>query len=180
MLARLVIFVCASLPGIAAISSFAPAQDPPAKAADAGLDPLARGIVGTPHDFSAAGQVARDLCLPCHTPHITAAQAPLLVQRPAAVEATRAYGTSAGELNAASLVCLSCHDGTIARDVYAGTHAMTWAELSAVGVAAGRTRLTNHPVGTRYPTGTSACRRGVSSARHATTRTTRSGIPACS
>lgn len=124
----------------------APVEDPL-------LDARARGIVGTKHDFTDGGRIPRDLCLPCHTPHITAAQAPLLVRRPAATQPTRPYATRAGELNAASLVCLSCHDGTVARDVYAGTHAMSWSELAAGGIAPGRTRLTNHPVGTLYPDG---------------------------
>jgi predicted CXXCH cytochrome family protein len=77
----------------------------------------------------------------------------LLVKRPAAIQSTRAYDTPAGELDEASLVCLSCHDGTVARDVYAGTHAMNWSDLTSAGIAPGRTRLTNHPVGIRYPVG---------------------------
>ena len=157
MLARLLVLCCMSLIGLVAVTKFtATAAQKAASAAgdeDAAIDPLARGIVGTKHDFSADGRVPRDLCLPCHTPHITAAQAPLLVKRPAATTPARAYGTPAGALNEASLVCLSCHDGTVARDVYAGTHAMNWFELSAAGVAPGQTRLTNHPVGIRYPVG---------------------------
>lgn len=161
MLSRLIVFCCLSLVGLVAVINLTGAPPPqntdapkPALGVDdASLDPLARGIVGTKHDFSAEGRVARDLCLPCHMPHITAAQAPLLVKRSAATTPTRAYGTPAGELNEASLVCLSCHDGTVARDVYAGTHAMSWAELSSAGIAPGRTRLTNHPVGTGYPVG---------------------------
>jgi predicted CXXCH cytochrome family protein len=132
-------------------------QQPPAEAkatAEADRDEkLARGIIGTKHDFSDSGRVPRDLCSPCHTPHITAAQAPLLVKRSARIEPQRPYQTKAGELNDASLVCLSCHDGTVARDVYAGTHAMSWSELSAMGLEPGKTRLTNHPVGVKYPEG---------------------------
>jgi predicted CXXCH cytochrome family protein len=156
MLSRLVVMCCMSLVGLVAVTSdstFKTAQSAPAVGEDATLDPLARGIAGSKHDFSDGGRVPRDLCLPCHTPHISAAQAPLLVKRPAATTPTRAYGTPAGELNEASLVCLSCHDGTVARDVYAGTHAMSWSELSAAGLAPGQARLTNHPVGIRYPVG---------------------------
>lgn len=129
-----------------------PTGSPP-PGADASIDAFASGIVGSKHDFSAGGQVPRDLCLPCHTPHITAAQAPLLVGRSAAIQPVRPYGTPAGELDQASLVCLSCHDGTVARDVYAGMHAMAGAELAAAGVAPGHARLTNHPVGIAYPRG---------------------------
>lgn len=116
-------------------------------------DRWAGGLVGSKHDFSQNGAVARDLCLPCHTPHITNAEAPLLVRKPAASQPTRSYRTPAGELNEASLVCLSCHDGTVAPDVFAGSHAATWSDASAGGVIAGRPRLTSHAVGIEYPTG---------------------------
>ncbi len=111
------------------------------------------GLLGSKHDFSQNGAFARDLCLPCHTPHITNAEAPLLVRKPAASQPTRSYRTPAGELSEASLVCLSCHDGTVAADVFAGSHAATWSDASAGGVIAGRPRLTSHPVGITYPAG---------------------------
>ena len=113
------------------------------------------GLLGSKHDFSQSGAIARDLCLPCHTPHITNAEAPLLVRKPAASQPTRSYRTPAGELSEASLVCLSCHDGTVAPDVFAGSHAATWSDASAGGVIAGRPRLTSHPVGIAYPVGRS-------------------------
>jgi predicted CXXCH cytochrome family protein len=65
----------------------------------------------------------------------------------------RAYQTALGNLNAASLICLSCHDGVVAPDVYAGQHAMTWSERSASGLDPGKVRLTSHPVGVPYPAG---------------------------
>ncbi len=112
---------------------------------------LSGGIVGSQHDFSARGEIARDLCLPCHTPHLTAAEAPLLVPRPTSTRPVRSYRTPAGELSQASLVCLSCHDGTVAADVYAGAHGASWSDFSAGGVSRGRTRIVNHPVGVEYP-----------------------------
>lgn len=121
--------------------------------AEANSDRWAGGLLGSKHDFSQNGAIARDLCLPCHTPHITNAEAPLLVRKPAASQPTRSYRTPAGDLSEASLVCLSCHDGTVAPDVFAGSHAATWSDASAGGVIAGRPRLTSHPVGMDYPTG---------------------------
>lgn len=150
---RLATICCALVIAWIAISQPNAPQDSQPAAADESMDPLAHGIVGSKHDFSDGGRVPRDLCLPCHRPHITAAQAPLLVERAAAVKPSAAYGTPAGELDASSLVCLSCHDGTVARDVYAGTHAMSWSELASAGLAPGQTRLTNHPIGIRYPVG---------------------------
>lgn len=128
-----------------------PAASQPAVAGGESDDARAGGIRGTKHDFSADGLVPRDLCLPCHTPHITAAQAPLLVERGAITRPS--YSARAGELSAASLVCLSCHDGTVARDVYAGAHGTTWSDRSAGGIAPGRSRVVNHPVGVAYPDG---------------------------
>lgn len=112
------------------------------------------GLIGSPHDFSIGGQ-ARDLCLPCHTPHITATQAPLLIHAIPSTQPVRAYPSPAGQLDAASLVCLSCHDGTVARDVYAGAHAMNWSDLSGRRPGRDQIRVTNHPVGIRYPDGRS-------------------------
>lgn len=128
------------------------AARPPASSPSGSEAPMAGGIVGSAHDFTAGGTVPKDLCLPCHTPHITAAQAPLLVSRDAGRLSQPSYRTRAGALNAASLVCLSCHDGSVARDVYAGLHAMSRSDLAAARLEPGRTRLTNHPVGIEYPT----------------------------
>lgn len=121
-------------------------DDPPTRT-------LESGLIGSAHDFSKDG-ASRDLCLPCHTPHITATQAPLLISDNAATtQPTRAYPSPAGQLDAASLVCLSCHDGTVARDVYAGAHAASWSDLSGRSLRRDEVRVTNHPVGIRYPDG---------------------------
>jgi predicted CXXCH cytochrome family protein len=115
------------------------------------VDSYAGGLIGSKHDFSDGGRIPRDLCTACHTPHITNAQAPLLVRRPAATQPTRSYRTAVGDLSEVSLICLSCHDGTIAPDVYAGSHAIQWYDLSTGGVEPGKTRLTSHPIGVVYP-----------------------------
>src|SRR5262245_41471243 len=75
-------------------SAEGPASQPAAQSTEEVIAKLGRGIVGSKHDFSDAGQVPRDLCTPCHTPHITAAQAPLLVSR-AANRTERSYQTKA-------------------------------------------------------------------------------------
>ncbi|MGE0480248.1 MAG: cytochrome c3 family protein [Phycisphaerae bacterium] len=113
---------------------------------------FAGGLVGSKHDFTDGGRVPGDLCTPCHTPHITAAQAPLLVQRPTATQPVRSYQSAFGELDASSVLCLSCHDGTAAPDVFTGPHAMNGSDRSSGGARPGRARLTSHPVGVAYPT----------------------------
>lgn len=111
------------------------------------------GLLGSKHDFSDGGRLPGNLCLPCHAPHITASEAPLLIRRSAASQPIRAFGSKAGVLDAASLVCLSCHDGVVASDVFAGAHGASWSDLSTRGIPVGGTRLTSHPVGVEYPTG---------------------------
>ncbi|MBW7904468.1 MAG: cytochrome c3 family protein [Phycisphaerae bacterium] len=131
----------------------APAAPPTAVADTAAIERRAGGIVGSKHDFTQGGAAVRDLCLPCHTPHITASEAPLLTQRASGRMRPRGYGAMGIELDAASLLCLSCHDGVIATDVFTGPHAMSWAERSGGGAAPGASRLTSHPVGIEYPSG---------------------------
>jgi predicted CXXCH cytochrome family protein len=127
----------------------APPVSQPAAEADA-LERLARGIIGSKHDFTDSGRVARDLCLPCHTPHVTSREAPLITATQPAPVSGLALGAEV-QLSAASLLCLSCHDGVVASDVYAGPHAMTWSDRAGGGVRAGTSRLTSHPIGTLYP-----------------------------
>jgi predicted CXXCH cytochrome family protein len=129
------------------------ASDRPPAADTAAIERRAGGIVGSKHDFTQGGAAARDLCLPCHTPHITASEAPLLTQRASGRMRPRGYGAMGIELDAASLLCLSCHDGVVATDVFTGPHAMSWAERSGGGAAPGANRLTSHPIGIEYPSG---------------------------
>ena len=111
---------------------------------------LAAGIIGSAHDFTQAGGHARDLCTPCHTPHIEDAKAPLLDKRPAATDRLRPYEAIGIELDGPSLLCLSCHDGVIASDVYTASHATGLARQlgsSQFGIGG----LTGHPIGIAYP-----------------------------
>lgn len=110
------------------------------------------GLVGSPHDFTTGGAEPRDLCLPCHTPHLTQARRPLLDQRPEAREPWRAYRSGSVELDNASLMCLSCHDGVIASDIYSRAHSLALAEQ--VGTSRlGSQALRSHPLGIEYPAG---------------------------
>lgn len=106
-------------------------------------------LVGGPHDFSEGRGDARSLCLTCHTPEgMTDGAA-----RPPADRLSRAAAVLAQdadrELDRHSLVCLGCHDGVIASDVFTTAHAASLApfgfgeELSAA--------LAGHPIGGRYP-----------------------------
>lgn len=111
---------------------------------------LSAGLIGSKHDFTADGRFGRDLCLPCHTPHVPGAVRPRLDRRAAATQPIRPYQTPGVVLNDASLLCLSCHDGIIAPDVFDGAHALGWGELEARSFVPVN-RLTSHPIGIRYP-----------------------------
>ncbi|MBX3396818.1 MAG: cytochrome c3 family protein [Phycisphaerae bacterium] len=106
------------------------------------------GLVGSRHDFTQQGDRSLDLCTPCHTPHLP-------LPRGAGVgEEDRgrlvSYQADGVELDGASLLCLSCHDGVIASDVYTASHATTFAAqfgTSRLGTAL----LAGHPIGVKYP-----------------------------
>jgi predicted CXXCH cytochrome family protein len=111
---------------------------------------LAGGLVGSKHDFSLDGESPRDLCLSCHTPHITAAKAPLLDRSPRAARVVSLRQAYNEELDSATLLCLSCHDGVTATDVYSSSHATQWiGQLGSSQLGAGP--LSSHPIGNQYP-----------------------------
>lgn len=110
----------------------------------------ARGLIGSAHDFRQADGAALDLCTPCHTPHVSLGKAPLLDRRPQVYQAARSYEARGVELDASSLLCLSCHDGITARDVYSYAHAVRGpGKLGGSWIGTGS--LTSHPIGARYP-----------------------------
>jgi predicted CXXCH cytochrome family protein len=82
------------------------------------------GVVTTKHNLSATGPGTRratsetEICIFCHAPHNTAPSGQLWNRRlPSVTYAPYASSTLKsvpGQPNGASLLCLSCHDGTIA------------------------------------------------------------------
>lgn len=111
---------------------------------------LVSGLVGSKHDFRRLNAEVRDLCLPCHTPHLAVAPVPRLDRRPTTTQPLRPYTRFDVELSGWSLLCLGCHDGVTAPDVYTASHAVTVAEpLRRTGL--GARGLRSHPVGVKYP-----------------------------
>jgi predicted CXXCH cytochrome family protein len=110
---------------------------------------LASGLIGSKHDFTKVGG-GRELCLPCHTPHQLNVPPPRLDHRPTTTAPLRPYRTLGEELTGWSLLCLGCHDGTTAPDVYNSPHAVNVAgELGDMRL--GTRGLRSHPVGIKYP-----------------------------
>ncbi len=121
-------------------------EAPPAPPGIVDADPAARptyvsGLLGSPHDFSRGDAHPRDLCLPCHAAHL-----------PDRGPSWPAYSADDVELDRGSLLCLSCHDGVVASDVFTSSHATRLA--SQVGASQlGFGGLQGHPVGIDYPVG---------------------------
>lgn len=112
-------------------------------------------ITGSAHDFSGEGWAQSQTCLPCHTPHggghviINGYEAGRLWNHDLP-ELNQVYTTYDGDftrdeaLDSYSILCMGCHDGTIALDSFGGemgTHFLS-------GDALVGTDLTmQHPVG---------------------------------
>lgn len=93
-----------------------------------------QNITGSAHDFSGeAWNTTGEICVVCHTPHfadISVTDAPLWNHQVTTAVYT-IYGsatldaTDVGQPQGISLLCLSCHDGTVALDNFGGNTAGT-------------------------------------------------------
>lgn len=111
---------------------------------------LVSGLIGSKHDFTREGDNGRNLCLPCHTPHLIRPPEPELDQRDSIANPLQPYRAPGVELTGWSLLCLGCHDGVTAQDVYASGHAVSVADQ--IGISRlGTVGLRSHPVGVKYP-----------------------------
>lgn len=136
-------------------SSFAPAE-----------------ITGSAHDFTAQSWGDQEICKPCHTPHNavttsingnrlwahTLSSASYFIHQTESTDAIADGGAatiSQAELDDASRLCLSCHDGTVALDSFMKRNGPTdGMVLGTPGHGALSTNLgvdltNDHPVGYR-------------------------------
>ncbi len=128
----------------------------------AAVDTLAaENVADTPHNLSVTGpgpfrsQSEDRICIFCHTPHSSAPDAPLWNRQ--SVGYTNYQSTtmdaSAGQPGGSSILCLSCHDGTIALgDMFGSNPNVT--DLQGTFLT-GRSNLgpdlsNDHPVGIIY------------------------------
>lgn len=127
------------------------------------------GITGSKHDFSSDTWSDSQICKPCHTPHN--AIAPELTGRiwahtlstatytlhgsSVTGEGTRLDGTRSGgqaDMDSATRLCLSCHDGTVALDSFQGKMGASsgntmGTEFPGSGGDLGTDLSNDHPVG---------------------------------
>jgi predicted CXXCH cytochrome family protein len=132
----------------------------------------AANVAITKHNLSVSGPggikatTETEICVFCHVPHQASVLAPLWNRRnPDAAPSYTPYASSTakgtmGQPNGSSLLCLSCHDGTIALGELLSRGAtnvsMTGTGISATGVLTGGTGLIgrdlsdDHPVSFAY------------------------------
>jgi hypothetical protein len=122
---------------------------------------MAQGqIDGSAHDFvdgSTGWNTSTEICVVCHAPHNNLQATGLLWNRDTSTQTYQPYsnlGTMSsvpGQPGGTSLLCLGCHDGTIAVDSYGaktGSNNLTVSDSAYVG-----TDLRNdHPISFAYPT----------------------------
>ncbi len=113
------------------------------------------GIVNSPHNLNNYPGVTvpgNRVCMPCHTPHnaVLSGEAGVLWNHAETQETFTMYSSTAGQPEAPSKLCLSCHDGVTAIDNYGG---VTSTGIVITGDANLGTDLSNdHPIGIVYPT----------------------------
>ncbi len=115
------------------------------------------GISGTSHDFIVSSVAAeRRVCVACHAPHDTDAQAPEWTPK-LALLAFSLYGTAGmvsqpGQPGLNSRLCLSCHDGTLAALNYSGAKRNYLMAGGKLGRTAFNTQfaMRDHPIGVGF------------------------------
>lgn len=114
------------------------------------------GTVGGPHDFTAFGG---DACSACHVPHV---QAIVPTTQPAATQPAVDMYRIPGQRQVfvpgrfmpgpSSLLCLGCHDGTVATSTIGSSHALLAGVREGFAVPEGFA-WRDHPIGIPYPAG---------------------------
>jgi predicted CXXCH cytochrome family protein len=114
----------------------------------------AQSIVGSDHDFSGeAWNGSGEICLPCHTPHNALSTLVPLWNHATSGATFTLYSSvtldaTVGQPSAASLACLSCHDGTVALDSFGGNTGTTF--IGGGGHNLGTDLSNDHPVSFTY------------------------------
>jgi len=115
-------------------------------------------ISGSKHDFSSDPNTGNQICVPCHAPHNVATPViPPLWNHEVTTATYIVYdsptldadGGTLGQPSGSTLLCLSCHDGTVAIDSFGGATGTSFITgLSNLG-----TDLSNdHPISFTYDT----------------------------
>ena len=111
------------------------------------------GLEGSKHDFSKKPWASGETCGACHTPHRDQPPKAAPLWDPAA-DLTRTFGhttTRALAPGSGTLMCLRCHDGTVAKETIAGVLRARFVNKQNPGLFDAVHGGTDHPVGIEYP-----------------------------
>lgn len=145
-----VIGMLSALAVVTPVAYLAGAISEPPEEIESDAAPYRLGLIGSAHDFGEGEDDPRNLCLPCHAPHLPGSPRAILEPEDRADKSVSTYSGEGIELNRASLLCMSCHDGVVATDVFTSAHATRLAsQLGPDRVGYGG--LVGHPVGINYP-----------------------------
>lgn len=135
--------------------------EPTARMVRETIEAHGRGIVGSVHDFSESDSEPGSACRSCHVPHIQGVRA--VTTAPATQPATqpsfqmfriegqrRVFVPDRYTPGPTSLICLGCHDGTIATSTIGSSHAMLAGVREGFKVPDGFV-WRDHPIGVPYP-----------------------------
>jgi predicted CXXCH cytochrome family protein len=114
-------------------------------------------IAGTAHDFSTSGwNSTGEICVVCHTPHdadTSVASAPLwnheVTTSTFTLYSSDTLTATLGQPDGVSKLCLSCHDGSVALDSFAGVSGSTPMATSDAGYV-GTDLTDDHPISFVY------------------------------
>ena len=118
-------------------------------------------IVGSAHDFSAETWAGGEICVVCHTPHSAPGTDGPLWNRadytPGAFTMYPSGGTIQGTIDATptgtSVLCLSCHDGTVAIDSFGGATGTVFVGALNPDALLATDLTDDHPVSITYAPG---------------------------
>ena len=113
----------------------------------------AGGIAGSKHDFSNSQWAGGDACGACHVPHREEAPKAAPLWDPSADLSRRFAAPTKSDdgPGRGTLMCIRCHDGTIARDTFLGDPRERFKNKRNPALLAAGHGTTDHPVGIKYP-----------------------------
>jgi predicted CXXCH cytochrome family protein len=115
------------------------------------------GVVAGPHDFSALTGRFANACSACHVPHVQGVRNADQTGKQANLELYRIGGQrqvfqpDRYMPGPTSLICLSCHNGTVAESTIGTSHALLAGQREGFDVPDGFV-FRDHPIGVPYPT----------------------------